>query len=171
MTYSAQTVRLLTFVAVAGAMGGCGSSRDAAATTADVAALRSPASQKAREATGLSHLPRPEHVDALTRSLAAHYPRELIGVRPSTSVLVDVTLDANGIVNDVAVPSQPSAPGTSIALMYPEGTREVKPVYDPAFGPAAVAALKEVRFLPALRDGRAVPFTIRMSVEFTSPAD
>lgn len=38
--HSAAAVRILTLVAVAGSMAGCGSHRDAAATGADAAALR-----------------------------------------------------------------------------------------------------------------------------------
>jgi hypothetical protein len=47
--------------------------------------------------------------------------------------------------------------------------RELNATYDPAFGPAAQAALKEVRFLPAIRHGAPVPYTMRMTVEFTDP--
>jgi hypothetical protein len=169
--------RILALLVLTAAAGGCGSDGDAPADSTGAAAVRPAASAQAREASGLSHLPRPQSFATLQRSLARHYPRELAGVRPTTSVLVDVTLDARGNVKDVAVVDRPAAPASNVVLIdrapgsNVEVQREAPPtVYDNAFGPAAAAALKEVRFLPALRDGQPVPFTLRMSVEFTAPA-
>jgi hypothetical protein len=130
----------------------------------------------AQRASGLSHIPRPERFAALQRSLAGHYPEQFIGLRPRTSALVDVVLDERGIVRDVKVPDRSGQPATvrKIRVDRVPGSntdvrREVDSTYDQAFGPAAAAALKGVRFLPGLRNGRPVPFTLRMSVEFVSP--
>lgn len=163
---------LAAFILVAG-LSSCGTGRDAPATAAD--AVGTPASEQAQAATGLSHLPRPQDPEIFRQSLARHYPKEHAGVRPSTSVLVDVSLDANGRVQNVAVVDPPPATTASVALIESGGKGEVQrampaTVYDPAFGPAAAAALKEVRFHPARKNGQPVPFTMRMSVEFTSPA-
>jgi outer membrane biosynthesis protein TonB len=166
---------LLAVLTLSPAIVSCGSERQDRVTAADAVRVRAPASEQARAASGLSHLPRPESSDAFGRSLAKHYPRELVGVRPSTSVLVDVSLDASGRVQDVAVVDPPAVTTSSAALIEGGSNGDVvrampATVYDPAFGPAAVAALKEVRFHPARRKGQAVPFTVRMSVEFTSPS-
>ena len=168
-------LRLLAVLTLSAAITSCGSERQDRVTAADAVRMRSPASEQARAASGLSHLPRPENSEAFRRSLARHYPRELVGVRPGTSVLVDVSLDANGRVQDVLVVDRPSVTTSSGALIEGGSNGEVvrampATVYDPAFGPAAVAALKEVRFHPARRKGQTVPFTMRMSVEFTSPS-
>lgn len=112
----------------------------------------------------------------MNRSLEEHFPREFIGVRPSTSVLVDVAIDENGFVKNVTVVDRPAVTSTKVVLLdrvpgtNTEVARELPTIYDTRFGPAAIAAMKEARFHPARRDGRPVPFTLRMSVEFTSPA-
>jgi outer membrane biosynthesis protein TonB len=167
---------VLAVLAVAVAVSACGNGRDASTTGAAAAAASTPASEQARLASGLSHLPRPANLEAFNRSLARHYPGELIGVRPSSSVLVDVTVNKNGFVENVAVVDRPAVTTTRAVLIdrapggNAEVTREAAAVYDTRFGPAAIAAVKEARFHPARRDGQPVPFTIRMSVEFTSPA-
>lgn len=174
MSTSALLSRVLTVLILAAASG-CGTERGAPGSATDAAVVRPAASEQARKASGLSHFPRPQNFEALNGSLARHYPKQFIGVRPSTSVLVDVMLDERGFVKDVAVVDRPAAPASKVAFIEKaaDGTaevvREYPTTYDNSFGPAAAAALKEVRFHPALRDGRAVPFTIRMSVEFTSP--
>ncbi len=175
MLMSTLLSRVVTILILAAATSGCGTDRDARPSATGAVALREAASDQARKASGLSHLPRPENFNALRRSLARNYPSEFIGVRPSTSVLVDVMLDERGFVRDVAVVDRPAqAPDVALIDKVPgsnlEVVREYPTTYDASFGPAAVAALKEVRFLPALREGRPVPFTLRMSVEFTSPA-
>jgi hypothetical protein len=147
---------------------------------ADVAALhpRSAASAHVQKLTGLSHLPVPQSEDALLRSLTRHYPRQFVGLRPRTAVLVDVTVDEKGFVRNVAVVDRPpDAAGQQVRMVVldrapgsnTEVAHEVATPYDQAFGPAAQAAIGEVRFHPAMREGRAVPYTLRMTVEFTSP--
>jgi hypothetical protein len=142
----------------------------------DEAALkgREPASAAVQRSTGLTYLPIPESFEALDHSLVRHYPAQLRDVRPRTAVLVDVMLDERGLVRDVAVVDPPATEQSVIILQDVPGRndrveREYRPVYDRAFGPAARAALKEVRFRPAIRAGKPVPYTLRMAVEFTSP--
>jgi hypothetical protein len=133
------------------------------------------ASPKLQELTGLTHLPLPADDALLGASLRRHYPRDLITQRIRASVLVDVRLDERGIVQDVRAVSPVSLPNSAdehrmVVRERVNGQvveREVTPTYDFRFGPAAEAALREVRFLPALRDGRAVPHTLRMTVEFS----
>lgn len=135
------------------------------------------ASAAVQERTGLSRLPIPAEREALTAALRRHYPPELIGKRPRTAVLVDIRVDERGRVRDVAVVDRPAgAPATLRAVLTDydprtgkDVTREFTTVYDAAFGPAAQKAISEVRFLPAIREGEPVPFTLRMTVQFTSP--
>jgi hypothetical protein len=169
-------LRVSTVLALAAAASACGNERDASATGTVAVTASTPASEQARLASGLSHIPRPANLEAFNRSLARHYPREFIGVRPSSSVLVDVTINKKGFVENVAVVDRPAVTTSKAVLIdrvpgsNTEVIREAATVYDTRFGPAAVAAVKEARFHPARRDGQPVPFTIRMSVEFTSPA-
>jgi hypothetical protein len=162
--------------AVAGILAGCGEARDVAAAGTQ-AQLRRPASREAQQVTGLSYLPRPASAAALTQSLARYYPRELVGIRPRSLVLVDVQLDEQGRVLDAIPVDRPTSgpSNVSIALIDESPGNNVptqhtyQAAYDPAFGPAARAALREVRFEPAIRDGQPVPYTLRMTVEFISP--
>ena len=127
---------------------------------------------------GLSAFPTPADPAALHRSMREHYPAELLDEGRRGSVLVDLALDEQGVVRGVEVvtPPEPDARVKAV-LVEPDprtgGTRErvVQPRYDAAFGPAARAALKDARFTPALgRDGKPVPYTLRMTVEFAPPA-
>lgn len=172
--------RLVRLAILTGTAAACGGQSDAPAT-ADAAMMqdRPPTSAHVRQLTGLTYLPFPRSQAELARSLARHYPPRFIGLRPRTAVLVDVTVDARGTVRDVAVVDRPSGrPAEQVSMVVLEkapGTntevaREVRTTYDQAFGPAAQAALEDVRFLPAIRDGKPVPYTIRMTVEFTSPS-
>ncbi len=168
--------RVLTALLLLAASSGCGTDRDAPAGATGAVTVRQAAPDQAREASGLSHLPKPKSPETFGRILARHYPERYVGVRPSTSVLVDVSLDEHGIVKDVAVVDRPPVVTSNAVLVdrkagsSDEVLRAVRPtVYDNAFGAAATAALKEVRFHPARRDGQPVPFTFRMTVEFTSP--
>ena len=167
---------LLVAVSTAAGCEGEGS-RSSEALSTNVQQERRPASETARRLTGLSHMPAPVDGDALDASLRKHYPREFIGIRPRTAVLVDVKLDERGRVGDVVVVDRPPSLPDNVSMVILDKVpgsnvpveREYSTTYDSAFGPAARAALKEVRFQPAIRDGRAVPYTLRMTVEFTSP--
>lgn len=155
----------------------CADGRDS--TPAATAQGRQPASEMAQRMSGLSHMPRPESLDALNRSLARHYPREFAGIRPRTLVLVDLQLDDKGRVLEATPVDRPAGEPANVSIvLLDEAPGNNAPVehtyqaaYDPAFGPAARAALRDVRFQPARRDGRPVPYTLRMTVEFTSPAN
>lgn len=157
-----------------------GAERTSVVTASNAAVDRQPAPEAARQATGLSHLPVPENRSALFASLRRHYPPALLAKKAHGAVLVDVSIDERGIVREVDVVNRPRTldPSThpSVVLVDRDPRtgvtveREATLSYDPAFGPAARAALREVRFLPALRDGRAVPFTMRMTVSFEPPA-
>lgn len=122
--------------------------------------------------------PRPRSLAALDESLRRHYPVELRGSGRRGSVLLDVSVDARGRVTEVEVvaPVAGSVGGKPIrvrAVLLERDPRtgavvehEFEPEYDPVFGPAAQAAIRATGFLPALRDGRPVPATVRMGVEF-----
>lgn len=158
-------------IALAAVLAACG---DAPETAPPATADRQPAPRHVQQMTGLSRMPLPD-VDALTQSLARHYPAELVGVRPRSLVLVDVQLDAEGRVIGVHPVDRPARSNVKMILVEESsGTnapveRPFQGTYDAAFGPAARAALREVRFEPAMRDGRPVPYMLRMTVEFTSP--
>jgi hypothetical protein len=139
-----------------------------------IADSQAPASSSPR-ASGLTY-PVPEnHVD-LVAALRRHYPREL-AERGTRSVFVDVTVSETGAVTHVDVlPAPPPDPNVRMVILekVPDSDRTVErehePVYDDAFAPAARAALKEVRFRPAMRQGKAIPYTVRIGLEFTRPS-
>lgn len=141
---------------------------------------RPAASELVSASTGLSHLPLPERPAALAASLRRHYPAALRESGRGASVLVDVRVDETGRVLDVGVVDNrdkvrnggarmvllDQVPGSNLRV-----EREAQVTYDPVrFGAAARAAVREVRFRPALRDGKAVPYTLRMTVTFTPPS-
>lgn len=167
--------RLVLAAAVAVLSTACGTGRDAAPVAA--AEGREPASGAAQRLSGLSHMPQVESPEALTRSLARHYPGELAGARPATLVLVDVRLDETGRVLDVMPVDRPARGQENVRMVLVDQVpgsntpveRSYEAEYDQAFGPAASAALREMRFKPALRDGQPVPYTLRMTVEFRAP--
>lgn len=171
MNRNAPTHTLLVLGLLASAA--CTESSDAT----HAAESRGQTSPMIQQLSGLSHLPAPASTSALNASMRRHFPRHLAGVRARTAVLVDVAIDAHGRVGDVHVIEPSSVGGDNVRAVVLEkvpGTnqlveREVQATYDAAFGAAAQAALREVRFLPALRGGRPVPFTMRMTVEFADP--
>lgn len=172
-------ILLAAFVlATAACEAGPGTETPAAPGTGSLDSRR-PESDQVQKLAGVSHLPRPENGEALAASMRRHYPSRFIGVRPRTAVLVDIDIDASGIVKNVRVVDRSGMDGAdhmrAVVQQKVPGTnqiveREISSTYDPAFGPAAESALREVRFQPALRDAQRVPFTLRMTVEFTDPA-
>jgi TonB family protein len=162
---------------------GCGDRAAEAERTSPLSASRSAvhdrriASAPLQELTGLYHLPSPADDGAIGASLRRHYPRDLLAQRISGSVLVDIKLDDRGIVQGVqAVPRasllNPADEHRMVVRERVDGQvveREATVKYDSRFDQAAEAALRNVRFLPALRNGQAVPFTLRMTVEFSPP--
>jgi len=128
-----------------------------------------------REMTGVSVLPRPVDKAALIRAVERHYPARLRGRAERALVLLDASIDAAGHVTGAEAVPPPAGDVHHRAVVVtrdPTTGNETQrtlaggEAYDPAFGPAAEAAVREVRFTPAMRDGQAVPFRMRMSVEF-----
>jgi outer membrane biosynthesis protein TonB len=167
------------FLVVAGCGDGAAEEERTSPLSASKSAVhdRRIASAPLQELTGLSHLPSPANDGEIGASLRRHYPRDLLAQQIRGAVLVDIRLDDRGVVQDVHAVSPASRPTSTDEhrLVVRERVngqvveREVALTYDARFGPAAEAALRNVRFLPALRDGRAVPFTLRMTVEFSPP--
>jgi outer membrane biosynthesis protein TonB len=120
-----------------------------------------------RRTAGVDRLPAFADTDALRGAMRRHHPPALREAGIGGSVLADVDIDAHGTVQSVAIVPRPAGVRASMVLQAADGTeRIVHPADDPAFGPAAEAALREMRFIPALRDGRPVPFTLRMTIRF-----
>lgn len=117
-----------------------------------------------QQATGLDRLPRPAEVTAFDGVLRRHL-RDLPPTDGDKTVLVDVDVDARGLVTDVRGVRRPDATGTRAVLVDDDGSsHELVVADDPAYLPAVQAALRETRFHPAIRDGRPVAFTLRMTV-------
>jgi len=164
---------------------GCGDGAAEEERTSPLGANRSAmqdrriASQKVEQLSGLSSLPHPDD-NVLRATLRRHYPAELRGGGISGSVLIDVAVNDRGHVESarsVAPASLPKATDEHRIVVRERRPgsrdlveRELTLRYDTRFAPAAEAALREVPFRPAMRDGRAVPFTMRMTVTFT-PGD
>ncbi|HEX6042331.1 hypothetical protein [Longimicrobium sp.] len=127
--------------------------------------------ERLRALAGVDRLPLFTDVDALNRSLQRHHPADLRAAGVGGSVLADVAIDEHGEVQAVTIVPRPSTAHVTMVMVEEDGTtRSVQPADNPAFGPAAEAALMETRFTPAMRDGQPVPFTLRMTVTFDPPA-
>lgn len=123
--------------------------------------------------TGLSHLPELVDQAAFSARLSQHYPTQLRAQGVAGSALLDVHVDAQGRVGDVDVVSRPTGPEhtTHRAVLQERGGTRVVELNDrPEFGAAAQAALRQTRFQPALKDGKAVPYKLRMTVQFDPQA-
>jgi hypothetical protein len=172
-----QRVSFAALLIVAAACGSEGREIDPSAiASGGPAAERRPASEHLSSMTGLSHMPVPENGKAFDASIRRHYPAAMLRAGRSGDVLVDVRLDETGRVldADAVMERKTSADEHRVVVVEKargsnkEVEREVALNYDPeAFGAAAEAALREVRFRPALRNGKAVPYTMRMTVRFT----
>lgn len=128
--------------------------------------------EQLRRLTGVDRLPEVVDPAALRQAVDRHYPPELRTARVSGSALVDVRVDEMGRVVSVTPMERPAGIRAVMILENRDGTqRRVTPDDHPAFQAAAVAALREVAFSPALRDGQAVELTMRMTVVFDAPAD
>jgi hypothetical protein len=124
--------------------------------------------QDLRRTEGVDRIPMPADRGAMQASIKRHWPTTPGAV--GASVTVDVTVDETGRVTAVR-PFTPSVEGdipTRIVLRERNGSERLREIRrDPNVAPAAEAALREVQFTPALRDGQAVPHTFRMTVTFT----
>jgi hypothetical protein len=160
--------RFWLLIVLALAVGGCESREDQARIPTD--ALPEAAFAMNPEdlrADGLDRHPMPASAEAFKAAMERHHPRQLRG---GASVTVDVTVDADGQVQSVRPRPRSTNPQVRRVLRDKDGSeRMVKPgPGDPAAAAAAEAALREVRFTPAIRDGQAVPHTFRMTVTFPS---
>lgn len=127
--------------------------------------------EQVRQMTGVDRLPEVLDKVAFKASISRHYPAELRTEQASGSALVDVLVDADGTVSSATAVDRPAGMRAVMILEDRDGTqRRVTPNDHPAFQAAAVSALREVNFSPAVRDGKAVPFTLRMTVTFEPPA-
>jgi hypothetical protein len=126
-----------------------------------------------RAMLGVSQVPRPADKAAFLAAVKQHCPPALRAEGRTGFVLLDVTIDEAGEVRKVDVVPAPGAPIPQAVIVRRDASgRDVQAPMpggksDPQLGPAADAALREVRFTPAVRDGLAVPFTLRMSIQFT----
>lgn len=122
-------------------------------------------SRELRNHTGLSALPQIQDRAAFVASLKRHDP----GL--SGTLLVDVTIDENGAVQKVAAaPRDPANRARAVLVdRFPDGKTVERPLVvrnNPALLPAAQKVMREVRFTPAERDGKPVPYTLRMTLGF-----
>jgi outer membrane biosynthesis protein TonB len=127
--------------------------------------------EELRRMMGVDRLPVFADAEALRRSMARHHPPDLRAAGIGGSVLADVHIDAEGGVASVTVVPRPAGIRAAMVLQRADGSERVlHPTDDPAFGPAAEAALMDTRFTPAMRDGQPVPFTMRMTISFDQPS-
>jgi|GEM_PF-2953596 len=126
--------------------------------------------EQIRQMTGVDRLPQVLDKPAFKASVARHYPAELRAERVSGSALIDVLVDEEGNASSVTAVDRPAEMRAVLVLEEKDGTqRRITPEDHPAFQAAASAALREVRFSPAVRDGQPVPYTLRMTVTFEPP--
>lgn len=160
-------------VAAACSEGRPGNARDTPLDPSPSSAGRRALSPEVQAHTGLSHLPEPVDQAAFAARLRQHYPAQLRAQGVSGSALVDVHVDAQGRVSAVDVVSRPAGPEhpTHRAVLQERGgTRALELSDRPEFGGAAQAALRQTLFQPALKDGKAVPYKLRMTVQFDPQA-
>ncbi|HEX8904712.1 MAG TPA: energy transducer TonB [Longimicrobiaceae bacterium] len=122
---------------------------------------------------GVSALPKPIDPAALPAAVRRHYPPALRDRGVRGFVLVEASIDEHGSVTAVEVIPSPGGPAHRAVLISHDqatGAESRRTMMggdsDPAFGEAARAALGEVQFSPAMRDGHPVPFKLRMSLHF-----
>lgn len=178
MSFGTRSFSRSLYVAGATVMAACdsiGGHPSPAGPPATVAAH--PASQTVQAATGLTQIPRPDFRQLEDR-LAATYPRHFREAGRGGAVLLDVNVDEDGTVRGVTVVPRPEVPTgenvRAVALVTDKRTgrtveEELPNDYDDAFGPSAQAAVRGTRFSPAIRNGKTVPYTLRMTVRFGTP--
>lgn len=124
-----------------------------------------------RQMTGVDRLPEVVDKAALRASINKSYPEALRSEAVSGSALVDVAIDPQGSVESVTAIPRPGGIRSTMILENKDGTQRKVSLNDhPAFQAAAESAIKGVQFTPAMRDGQAVPYTLRMTVTFDPPA-
>lgn len=124
-----------------------------------------------RQMTGVDRLPQVLDRAALQAGIERAYPAELRAAGASGSALVDVLVDESGRVASVTPIARPAGIRAVLILEEEDGSqRRITPEEHPAFQAAAVSALRDIGFSPAMRDGQPVPYTMRMTVTFDPPA-
>jgi len=148
------------------------SERDTPPDQSAVVAGRRPIPHVLRAHTGLSHLPEPADRAEFAARLQSHYSAQFRAEKVSGTTLVDVHVDAQGRVGEVEVIQRPVSAHVKLTavLLDKDGAHVMKLNDQPEFGAAAQAALRETRFLPALKDGKPVAYKLRMTVQFDPPA-
>lgn len=127
--------------------------------------------EQMRALTGVDRLPEVLDKAAFKATIERNYPADLRLEAVSGSALIDVLIDTRGQVESVTAVDRPAGVRAVLILEEKDGTqRQVTPHDRPAFQVAAIRALREVRFSPAVRDGHPVPYTLRMTVTFDPPA-
>ena len=154
---SRNSVAALLLVALAA----CGDARQPTADRRPVARATTVAVQ---QQSGLDQLPRLAEPSAFDAALLRHL-RNVPSAKQGKTVLVDVDVDARGQVADVRGVERPAVTGSRAVLVEDDGSsHELVIADDASYLPPVNAALRETRFRPAVRDGRPVPFTLRMTV-------
>jgi outer membrane biosynthesis protein TonB len=146
--------------------------RDTPLDSSAAVAGRRPIPPALRAHTRLSHLPEPADRAEFAARLESHYPAQFRAEKVSGTTLVDVHVDEQGRVGEVEVIQRPVTPHQDVTavLQDEDGTGVMKLNDQPEFGAAAQAALRETRFLPALKDGKPVAYKLRTTVQFDPPA-
>ncbi|HYR09915.1 MAG TPA: energy transducer TonB [Longimicrobium sp.] len=127
--------------------------------------------EQVRQMTGVDRVPEVLDQSAFKTKIDRAYPAELRAQRVAGSALVDVLVDEAGRVASATPITRPAGMGATLILEEEDGSqRRIAPMDHPAFQSAAVSALRDVEFSPAMRNGRPVPFTLRMTVTFDPPA-
>lgn len=153
----------------------CGESGENVTLAPSVPAAEHPTMhrEELRRIAGVDQLPTVVDKTAFREKMSAYRSEALGNAKFAKSALVDVSIDAHGRVNSVAVVPRPpeleSSPQPRAFLQEPDGSlRPLNSVDDPAVGRAAQSILRDVRFNPAIRDGKAVAYTLRMTVSFSA---
>lgn len=120
---------------------------------------------------GVSRLPEPLNWDAVREAIARERAASPGAARLAGPVLLSLSIDAAGIVTEAAAVDPPPHPGIEIraVLVECDGRHTLlpdAPPAQPALRQVAVAAIRELRFRPAERDGAPVAFAeYRMTLE------
>jgi hypothetical protein len=124
--------------------------------------------EQMRQISGVDRPPLVRNPAAFKARIQQAYPTDQ---RAPGSALVDVRVDEAGHVASVTPIDRPAGARAELILEQRDGSQRPVALYDhPSFQAAAVRALRDVEFSPAVRDGLPVPFTLRMTVLFDPPA-
>lgn len=122
-----------------------------------------------RELADVDVLPRLINPAELTESIRLNYPVELRKQGVRGVALVDVSVGDDGSVQQVSIATPPENVRSRLVLggrVQDQTERSASSAHAAEFGTAAQSALQAARFSPAKRDGKDVPFTMRMTIAF-----